>query len=236
MRKIFYTILIIAVIVFAIQLVLMLRDRKKNKANPAQFSVLKLIPFALTIIGIFMYGVSWVSSPISNSLSFFELITNFDPNIDSNFKEDLLIIGFLIFCCLGFMTSATFFQLIFRIKLKSIATLIFEVLIGLGCSVLGLIVIYKIKHMFDNAFSNELEQFFAKIINISAGYGIIIIVLIGFLYAGFVITMQLIAQKKLKRNPMVLSDFDNLRELNKLLAEGIITQEDFDRKKNQILD
>jgi hypothetical protein len=238
MRKMLLTICLYVLAAFILQLFLLIRDRKKNKTIPSKFSVLKLTPFLLAILGVCMYAFSWVELPMTGGLSFFQILRGGSVHTGSLFDEDLLFYAILIFFSLGLMVSATILQLALRITIKSVPTLVYEVLIGLASTTLGLFAIDHVKHILDNEFSGILPGFnglFQQIIQVSTGTGLIVLTSIGVIYAAFVLILQRRNSVLLKKAATPYGEYANLRELKKLLDEGVITQEEFDRKKSETL-
>lgn len=236
MRKLLLTILAIVIVVFIVQLLLALRDRKKNKDIPTNYSLLKALPIVLAVTGWFMYTLSWVEIPFTQGINFFNVLSGRVISTPSTFDEPFLVYGVLLFFTLGLMIWGAFFQLVFRISVRSIPSLVFEVLLGLGSTIIGLLTIEHIRHILDqpkNMFG--LEQLFQEMLPVSAGAGIIVLTSIGVIYAIFVVVQQRLQVVKLKKGNASPPAYDNLRELKKLLDEGVITQEEFDRKKTETL-
>jgi hypothetical protein len=238
MRRLLITLMIAGLIALAFQLFLFIRDRKKNKTIPSKFSILKLLPILLGIIGVGLYFAPWLTLKLTGGLNFFDLFVHEGIRPGYDFTEKLLVYGILLFLSMGLWVTGTIFQLAFRITVKSIPTLVYESLIGLTTSTLAILTISHAKSIFDNMSSPmfpgiNFSGLFEEFVGASAGWGLIILVILGILYTAFIIFQHWKTVRKPKE--AALTSFDQLRELKQLLDEGVITEEEFARKKADVL-
>jgi hypothetical protein len=234
MRKRLLTILIVFLVIVIVQLVLALRDRAKNKNAYPRHSMLKAAPIFLFVASWGLYFLSWVDIPLTKGINFFQLVSGSGVSSPS-FPDRILIAGVMIFFSIGLMASGAFWQLVLKVNVRSIPTLIFEVIVGITSSVIGFMCISKVSHVLDrwDPFS-QTEVPIGSLIPVSAGAGLICLSFIGIIYAAFVLIQQRIQVRKL-REAAPANGYSDLRELKKLLDEGIITEEEFERKKAGIL-
>ena len=162
--------------------------------------------------------------------------------------ETAIILGIcsfsIFFASILFITGA-FFQLVFKVSIKSKLTLAYDLAVGLVCAVSGFMIVSTLKSAFEP--QEAINQFnifsgFQEIFKISVGIGPYIAAIIGICYMAFVITLHIISSRKInpkskngKHESPESEEYKRLIELKKLLAENIITEEEFNRKKAEYL-
>jgi hypothetical protein len=228
MRKIALILFIFGLVLVFTQIGLLWRDRKKNPQKPVKFSLLKLIPFLLSIVGFLSFALPWIHLPMIGGLSFFALV---GPSGNVSASTELVLLWLVFVACFGLMSSATFFQLVFKVPVKSKITLLLEILVGLTATLLGILLIGQLK----SAFSGVGQTFLGDIFQISIGFGAYLATSIGILYAVFVVWMNYHSTKTGQASDAPHPSYDHLRELKKLRDEGVITDADFEQQKATVL-
>lgn len=229
LRKIALIFGIVLIAIVISQIVLLWRDRKQNQHKPVKFAFVKLVPFLLFALGYLAYALPWINLPIIGGISFLRVLkSSSQVSLDS----DVVLAGLMLNASYWLLASATFFQLVFKVPVKSKLTLLLEVLVGLGSTALGIFMIAAIR----SSYSGMEQSFFGDIFQISIGFGLYLATSIGILYAGFVLYQHYNTLKKWRTGTVANLPYDRLRELKKLYDEGVITAVEFEQQKAAFLE
>ena len=229
LRKIALIFAIVLLLIVISQILLLWRDRQQNKEKPVKFSLLKLVPFLLFALGYLAFALPWINLPIVGGVSFLKVLKSASQvSLDS----EVILAGLMLNASYWLLVSATFFQLVFKVPVKSTLTLLLEISVGLGSTCLGIFMIAEIK----STYSGMEQTFFGDMFRISIGFGLYLATAIGILYAAFVLFMNYNTRKKWRTATTADLPYDRLRELKKLYDEGVITTIEFEQQKAVFLE
>jgi len=180
---------------FLVQILLLWRDGKRNQQNAVEFSLLKLFPFLLLLLGFEAFAFPWVYVPGEGGRRFLRLILAArGPAIG----EKIIIPGAVLYLSYWLMAGATIFQLVFRISVKSKLTLLLEVMLGLGSTCLGILLIRRIPV----AYSKLDPIWYGHKVEVTIGFDLYLATVIGILYAAFVLLMNYNTLKKIRQSEL----------------------------------
>lgn len=173
---------------------LLWRDGKRNQQNVVKFSLLKLFPFLLLLLGFEAFAFPWVYVPGEEGNNFLDLVSN---TLGPSISEQVIIPGAALYLSYWLMAGVTIFQLVFRVSVKSKLTLLLEVMLGLGSTCLGILLIRRIPVAY-----REEYLFFGRKIEVTIGFDLYLATAIGILYAAFVLLMNYNTLKKLRQSEL----------------------------------
>lgn len=120
-------IFLIAILLLLSQLIFVLLDRKKDMPRtPTSSWSVKMIQVFIGLQGLTIFSLPWMSFNEFNDIRLFEL-TNGTYNLD--FSDQILFYASILFCSFSLMISSSMFQILFKVRQKSLSIYLFEMTI-----------------------------------------------------------------------------------------------------------
>ncbi len=216
--------LLISIFVILNYFLLLNRDKKENLTN-TKTPIESILILSINIIGLLTFIMPWVNLPLFGPINAIKLSERFEEIIP------IMIILGIIYLTFIF---GSIIQISNKIIKKSTATNIIEIVLPLLVSFFGYLGISEIQSRFepkvDSAFENALSM------SVSIGYGLYLIVILGVIQAIICGVMNEKTVLKSDAKPMSIeTNFHELRKYKQLLDEGIISNEEFAKKKQELI-